>query len=232
VTTVFNGLRPPYYWRQIIQQIVDVGFYSIPVIGLTAIFTGAVLALQSYTGFSRFSAESALPMLVVLCITRELGPVISGLMFAGRVGATMAAEIGTMKVTEQIDAMSTLSTCCYRYIYWPRILAGLITLPLLVFIFDIIGVLGGLIVSVCQLDFDAQQYMKMTRQFLQASDVTTGLIKSAFFGVSTALTGCFKGANSSGGSAGVGRATMNAVVMSSITILFLNYALTTIIFCK
>jgi phospholipid/cholesterol/gamma-HCH transport system permease protein len=225
-------VRPPYYWRQIIRQLIDVGFYSIPVIGLTAIFTGAVLALQSYTGFSRFSAESALPMLVVLCITRELGPVISGLMFAGRVGATMAAEIGTMKVTEQIDAMYTLSTCCYRYIYWPRILAGLIALPLLVFIFDVIGVLGGLIISVCQLDFDAHQYIKMTRQFLQASDVTTGLLKAAFFGVSTALTGCFKGANSSGGSAGVGRATMSAVVISSITILFLNYILTTIIFCK
>ncbi|MDR1597417.1 MAG: ABC transporter permease [Holosporales bacterium] len=230
--SVQKGLSPPYYWRQILIQLKDVGFYSLPVIGLTAIFTGAVLALQSYTGFSRFSAESALPMLVVLCITRELGPVIAGLMFAGRVGATMAAEIGTMKVTEQIDALTTLSTCSYRYLYWPRIVAGLITLPMLVFIFDIIGVLGGLLVSVAQLDFNAQQYLKMTEQFVQAEDVISGLIKSAFFGLTTALTGCFKGATSSGGSAGVGRATMNAVVLSSITILCLNYILTTIIFSK
>ncbi|MDR1907461.1 MAG: ABC transporter permease [Holosporales bacterium] len=230
--TILHGVRPPYYWKQIFTQLRDVGFYSLPVIGLTAFFTGAVLALQSYTGFSRFSAESALPMLVVLCITRELGPVIAGLMFAGRVGATMAAEIGTMKVTEQIDALSTLSTCCYRYLYLPRILAGLVTLPILVFIFDIIGVLGGFLVSVFQLDFNASQYIKMTEQFVQAEDVISGLVKSAFFGISTALTGCFKGATSSGGSAGVGRATMNAVVMSSITILLLNYILTTIIFSK
>jgi phospholipid/cholesterol/gamma-HCH transport system permease protein len=211
---------------------MDVGFCSLPVIGLTSIFTGAVLALQSYTGFSRFSAESALPMLVVLCITRELGPVIAGLMFAGRVGATMAAEIGTMKVMEQIDALSTLSTCCYRFLYWPRILAGLLTLPLLVFICDIIGVFGGFLVSVYQLDFNAVQYIKMTVQFLQAEDIISGLIKAAFFGLSTALTGCFQGACSLGGAAGVGHATRNTVVMSSITIFFLNYLLTTIIFSK
>ncbi|MDR2464205.1 MAG: ABC transporter permease [Holosporales bacterium] len=227
-----NGLRPPYYWKQMMCQLMDVGFCSLPVIGLTSIFTGAVLALQSYTGFSRFSAESALPMLVVLCITRELGPVIAGLMFAGRVGATMAAEIGTMKVMEQIDALSTLSTCCYRFLYWPRILAGLLTLPLLVFICDIIGVFGGFLVSVYQLDFNAVQYIKMTVQFLQAEDIISGLIKAAFFGLSTALTGCFQGACSLGGAAGVGHATRNTVVMSSITIFFLNYLLTTIIFSK
>lgn len=230
--TFSKGIRPPYYGKQIVRQLIDVGFYSIPVIGLTAVFTGAVLALQSYTGFSRFSAESALPTLVVLCITRELGPVIAGLMFAGRVGATMAAEIGTMKVTEQIDALSTLSTCCYRYLYWPRILAGFITLPILVFISDVIGVLGGFLVAIYQLEFHARQYLKMTAQFLVAEDVISGLIKAAFFGVSTALMGCFQGANSKGGAAGVGRATMNAVVMSSITILCLNYILTTILFHK
>lgn len=230
--TFRKGLFPPYYGAQIGQQMIQVGFLSLPVIGLTAAFTGAVLALQSYTGFSRFSAQSALPTLVVLCMTRELGPVIAGLMFAGRVGATMAAEIGTMKVTEQIDALQTLSTCSYKYLYWPRILAGLTTLPLLVFIADILGVLGGYLVAVYQLDFSGTQYLKMTREFLTAGDVISGLIKSAFFGVSTALMGCYYGARSTGGAAGVGRTTMNAVVSSSIAILCLDYILTTVLFHK
>lgn len=209
---------------------MDIGFYSMPVIGLTAIFTGAVLALQSYTGFSRFSAQSAVPTIVVLSVTRELGPVIAGLMFAGRVGATVAAEIGTMKVTEQIDALSTLSTNCYRYLYWPRIFAGLLTLPMLVFVADIIGVMGGYVVSVLQLGVNGQQYLKMTAQYLMAEDVISGLVKAMFFGLATATMGCFQGARSEGGAAGVGRATMNAVVISSILILCLNYALTTIFF--
>lgn len=230
--TVRKGLFPPYYGTQIGQQMLQIGYHSLPVIGLTSVFTGAVLALQSYTGFSRFSAESALPTLVVLCMTRELGPVIAGLMFAGRVGATIAAEIGTMKVTEQIDALSTLSTCSYKYLYWPRILAGLVTLPLLVLVADILGVLGGYFVSVHQLGFRGEQYLKMTRQFLIAEDVISGLIKAAFFGLSTSLMGCYYGARSTGGAAGVGRTTMNAVVASSILILCLNYLLTTILFHK
>lgn len=225
-----RGLRPPYYTKQIGQQILQIGYYSLPVIGLTAVFTGGVLALQSYAGFSRFSAQNALPMVVAISITRELGPVIAGLMFAGRVGATIAAEIGTMKVTEQIEALATLSTDSFRYLYAPRIFASLVTLPILVFIADVLGVMGGFLVSVCQLDFKPVQYLKATVQCLVAEDVTSGLIKAAFFGVSTALMGCYQGAHSKGGAAGVGRATMNAVVLSSIAVLCLNYVLTTILF--
>lgn len=227
-----RGVRPPYYTRQIVMQLLQIGYYSLPVIGLTAVFTGGVLALQSYAGFSRFSAQNALPMVVAISVTRELGPVIAGLMFAGRVGATIAAEIGTMKVTEQIDALATLSTDSYRYLYAPRIFAGLTTLPILVFIADILGVMGGFIVAVCQLGFKPFQYLKATAQCLVADDVTSGLIKAAFFGVSTALMGCFQGAHSKGGAAGVGRATMNAVVLSSIAVLCLNYILTTLLFHK
>lgn len=214
------------------MQCINIGFYSVPVIGLTSVFTGAVLALQSYTGFSRFSAQSALPTLVVLCITRELGPVIAGLMFAGRVGATIAAEIGTMKVTEQIDALSTLSTSSYKFLYWPRILAGLIAMPILALIADIIGVMGGAVVSVTQLGFNLEQYLKMTVRYLTMEDVVSGLVKAAFFGLSTTLLGCFHGARSKGGAAGVGKATMDAVVMSSISILCLDYILTTFLFHK
>jgi phospholipid/cholesterol/gamma-HCH transport system permease protein len=232
IQTIVNGLQPPYYWRHMIMQCINIGFYSVPVIGLTSVFTGAVLALQSYTGFSRFSAQSALPTLVVLCITRELGPVIAGLMFAGRVGATIAAEIGTMKVTEQIDALSTLSTSSYKFLYWPRILAGLIAMPILALIADIIGVMGGAVVSVTQLGFNLEQYLKMTVRYLTMEDVVSGLVKAAFFGLSTTLLGCFHGARSKGGAAGVGKATMDAVVMSSISILCLDYILTTFLFHK
>src|SRR5437667_7861073 len=142
------GLTPPYYPRLILRQIVYVGYFSLPVVGLTALFTGMVLALQSYTGFARFNAEGAIATVVVLSVTRELGPVISGLMVAGRIGASMAAEIGTMRVTEQIDALTTLSTNPFKYLIAPRLIAGLTMLPLLVVVADIIGVFGGYVVGV------------------------------------------------------------------------------------
>ena len=141
---IAGGLRGPVYPRQILRQMLDIGYYSLPVVGLTAIFTGMVLALQSYTGFSRFEASSAIPTIVVLSMTRELGPVLAGLMVAGRVGASMAAELGTMRVTEQIDALTTLSTDPLRYLVFPRLLAGLLMLPLLVLVADVIGVHGRL----------------------------------------------------------------------------------------
>ena len=136
-------VRPPFYTAIFLRQLREIGFNSLPVVGLTALFTGMVLALQSYTGFSRFQAEGAIATVVVLSITRELGPVLAGLMVAGRVGAAIAAEIGTMRVTEQVDALSTLSTNPYKYLIAPRVLAGLISMPLLVVIADIIGVMGG-----------------------------------------------------------------------------------------
>jgi phospholipid/cholesterol/gamma-HCH transport system permease protein len=231
-STVRKGICPPYYWRQVADQFTEVGFHSAPVIGMTALFTGAVLALQSYMGFSRFSAQSALPNLVVISITRELGPVIAGLMFAGRVGGTMAAEIGTMNVTEQIDALSTLSVCKYKYLYWPRIFSCFIMLPALVFIADVVGVLGGFLVSISQLGFHPATYLDMTVKFVTAEDILSGIAKAAFFGISTSLIGCFQGATATGGAAGVGRATKNAVVISSITTLLLNYILTNLLFHK
>src|ERR1700758_1741698 len=143
LATVFS---PPFYLRAILREMVNIGYFSLPVVGLTAIFTGMVLVLQSYTGFTRFSAESAIPNVVVISLTRELGPVLAGLMVAGRVGAAMAAEIGTMRVTEQIDALSTLSTNPLKYLVVPRLIAGLISLPCLVVVADIIGVFGGYLV--------------------------------------------------------------------------------------
>lgn len=225
-------LSTKFYFKEILRQIWLIGYNSLPVIGLTAIFTGAVLALQSYTGFSRFNAESSIASVVVLSITRELGPVLAGLMLAGRVGASIAAEIGTMKVTEQIDALYTLNTDPFKYLVLPRVLAGVITLPILVIIADIIGVFGGYMVSIYKLDFNAYSYLKSTFEHLEAMDINSGLIKAAFFGFIVTTMGCYQGYNSGRGAQGVGIATTNAVVSASILILLSNYVITGLLFGK
>ena len=227
-----HGLVRPYYPRAILRQMVDIGYYSLPVVGLTAIFTGMVLALQSYTGFSRFEAESAVATIVVLSMTRELGPVLAGLMVAGRVGASIAAELGTMRVTEQIDALSTLATDPYKYLVAPRLLAGLLMLPLLVLVADVIGVFGGYLIGIYKLGFGPQEYINNTVEFLETMDVVSGLVKAAVFGFLVALMGCYQGYHSRGGAQGVGAATTKAVVSASILILTANYIVTEVFFSR
>jgi phospholipid/cholesterol/gamma-HCH transport system permease protein len=229
---IIQGCRPPYYRQQIVRQMLEIGYYSLPVVGLTAIFTGMVLALQSYTGFARFSAESAIPQVVVVSLTRELGPVLAGLMVAGRVGAAMAAEIGTMRVTEQIDALTTLSTDPFRYLVAPRLIAAVITLPLLVLVADLIGVFGGYLVSVYKLEFNDLTYLKNTMDYLEFQDVLSGVVKAAVFGFLIALMGCYQGYHSRGGAQGVGAATTAAVVSASVLILTFNYFLTEAFFAR
>jgi phospholipid/cholesterol/gamma-HCH transport system permease protein len=229
---VSHCFRPPFYGRMILRQMLEIGYFSLPVVGLTAIFAGMVLALQSYTGFARFSAEGAIANVVVVAITRELGPVLAGLMVAGRVGAAMAAEIGTMRVTEQIDALTTLSTNPMKYLVAPRLIAGLTTLPILVFIGDIIGVFGGYLVAVYKLDFNAANYLQRTYDFLESEDVVSGLVKAGVFGFLITLMGCYHGYNSKGGAQGVGAATTAAVVSASILILCFDYILTEMFFAK
>ena len=225
-------IRPPFYPRLIGRQMLEIGYFSLPVVGLTAIFTGMVLALQSYTGFARFSAESAIPNVVIVSITRELGPVLAGLMVAGRVGAAMAAEIGTMRVTEQIDALNTLATNPFKYLVAPRLIAGFTMLPLLVLVADIIGVFGGYVVSIHKLGFNPSTYLQNTIDFMQAQDVISGLVKAAVFGFLITLMGCYHGYNSRGGAQGVGQATTNAVVTASILILCFNYFITELFFAR
>ncbi len=221
-------LTPPFFIHQTWQQIIRMGYFSLPVIGMTAIFTGGALALNIYTGGSRFNAEQFLPNIVVVGLTRELGPVLAALMLAGRVSASIAAEIGTMRVTEQIDALETLSTDPYQYLIAPRILAALISLPLLVLIADIIGVMGGFIVSTQLLEFNPTVYLKNTLDFVTSWDVISGLIKAIVFGYIIALMGCYYGFYSDRGAKGVGLATTNAVVGSAILIFTANYLLTTL----
>lgn len=229
---VSHCVRPPFFPRTIFAQFMEIGYFSLPVVGLTAIFTGMVLALQSHTGFARFSAEGAVATVVVLSMTRELGPVLAGLMVAGRIGAAMAAEIGTMRVTEQVDALVTLSTNPFKYLVAPRLIAAVIALPCLVLVDDIIGVFGGFVVSVYKLDYNAAVYLRSTWEYLKFIDVFSGLVKAAAFGFIIALMGCYNGYHSRGGAQGVGQATTNAVVSASILILTFNYVLTAVFFSK
>ena len=230
VESIFHALFPPYFTRQIIRHFIDIGYYSLPVVGMTALFTGMVLALQSYTGFTRFNAEGAIAGVVVLSVTRELAPVLAGLMVAGRVGASIPAEIGTMRVTEQIDALKTLSVNPYQYLIAPRVIAGAVTLPILVLIGDIIGVFGGYAVAIYNLDFSPSSYLRQTWNTLEHMDVISGLIKAGVFGFIVTIMGCYHGYYSGRGAQGVGAATTNAVVSSSILILISNYVLTQIFF--
>jgi len=216
----------------VLRQMVEIGYFSLPVVGLTALFAGMVLALQSYTGFARFSAEGAIANVVVLSITRELGPVLAGLMVAGRIGAAMAAEIGTMRVTEQVDALTTLSTNPMKYLVAPRLIAGLTMLPFLVLVADVIGVFGGYLVAIYKLGFNPSNYLQRTWDFLEAQDVISGLVKASVFGFIITLMGCYHGYHSRGGAQGVGAATTNAVVSASILILCFDYILTEIFFAK
>jgi phospholipid/cholesterol/gamma-HCH transport system permease protein len=221
-------VTPVIYLREVLRQCVKIGFFSLPVVGLTAVFIGAALALNIYTGGSRFNAEQFVPNIVVLGITRELGPVLAGLMLAGRVSAGIAAEIGAMRVTEQIDALLTLSAKPARYLYAPRVLAAIFTLPLLVIVADIIGVMGGYMVGVGALDFNGATYLRNTWQFATMGDIVSGLIKAGVFGAIIALMGCYQGDRSKGGAGGVGRAATLAVVGAAVMILASNYILTSI----
>ncbi|MDB5657755.1 MAG: transporter permease [Cypionkella sp.] len=228
--TLSHMLRPPFYRREFFTALMSVGWLSLPVVGLTAIFTGGALALQIYAGGQRFSAEAVVPQIVAIGMVRELGPVLVGLMIAARVTSSIAAEIATMKVTEQIDALTTLSTNPMKYLTVPRVLAGFLTVPLLVGVGDIIGIMGGFLVSTEQLGFNRASYIKNTVDFLQTPDVVSSLIKGAVFGFIATLIGCYYGMNSGRGAQGVGGATKNAVATASILILAANFVLTSVMF--
>ncbi|MCU9839497.1 ABC transporter permease [Ruegeria sp. WL0004] len=227
---VSHILRPPYYPRELGVTLLNIGWLSLPVVGLTAIFTGGALALQIYAGGARFNAEAVVPQIVAIGMVRELGPVLVGLMIAARVTSSIAAEIATMKVTEQIDALVTLSTHPMKYLTAPRVLAALITVPMLVGIGDIIGIMGGYTVAVQNLGFNAAAYLQNTVDFLETRDVVSSLVKGAVFGVIAAVMGCYYGMNSGRGAQGVGRATKGSVEAAAVLILAANFVLTGVFF--
>ncbi|MBA4351615.1 MAG: ABC transporter permease [Rhodobacter sp.] len=227
---VSHLLRPPFYPREFLHALMHIGWFSLPVVGLTAVFTGGALALQIYSGGARFNAEAVVPSIVAIGMVRELGPVLGGLMVAARVASSIAAEIGTMKVTEQIDALVTLSTNPIKYLAVPRVLAATLAVPVLVGVGDAIGIAGGWLVGVNRLGFNSTVYLQNTYDFLETWDVVSGLWKGAAFGFIVALMGCYHGMNSGRGAQGVGAATKAAVVGASVLILATNYILTELFF--
>jgi phospholipid/cholesterol/gamma-HCH transport system permease protein len=229
-STLKGIVRPPFEIRNIVRQMLEIGVNSLPVVLVTAVFTGMVLALQSYTGFKRFGAEGLVGSVVALSMTRELGPVLTALIVTGRAGAAMAAELGTMRVTEQIDALETLATNPVKYLVAPRFLSGMIMLPALTAVTDIIGILGGYFVTVILLGSSSKTYLRATWDYLELQDIYSGLVKACFFGLAFALISCYKGFYTRGGAEGVGRATTGAVVYSSMTILISDYFLSVWLF--
>ncbi|PTQ09861.1 ABC transporter permease [Sphingomonas oleivorans] len=228
--TIVRALTPPYYPARLLDQLAHIGWFSLPVVGLTAIFTGAALAQQIFVAGSRFSAQSTVPAVVVIGMVRELGPVLVGLMVAGRVSSAMAAEIGTMRVTEQLDALVTLRTDAFRYLIAPRLFASLIALPIMVLVANAIGIFGGYLISVHKLGFNAANYLGVTRRYLNSDDFAMALVKAGVFGFFMALMGCYHGYHTQGGAAGVGNATRNAVVSAFVLILIANLVITVMAF--
>ena len=224
--TLSHLVRPPFYGREFGNALMQIGYFSLPVVGLTAVFTGGALALQIYAGGARFSAEAVVPQIVAIGMVRELGPVLVGLMIAARVTSSIAAEIATMKVTEQIDALVTLSTHPMKYLTLPRVLAATLVMPILVGVGDIIGIYGGFLVGTERLGFNAAAYLQNTADFLEPLDIISSLVKGAVFGFIAALMGCYYGMTSDRGAMGVGRATKSSVVAAAILILAANFLLT------
>jgi len=222
--------RRPFDFAEWLRQMVRVGYDSMPVVLLTAMFTGMVMALQTYRGFERFHAEGYVGSVVALSLTRELAPVLTGLIVAGRVGSAIAAELGTMRVTEQIDALYAMAVEPVQYLVVPRVGASILMLPFLTLVADGVGILGGWFVSTGLFHANPVQYWSSTFRYLEVNDLTSGLIKAAFFGLILAGTGCAKGFYTTGGAEGVGRSTTAAVVMASLTILLSDFFLTKILF--
>ncbi len=229
-TTIYWAFRRPFDGKEWVRQMVRVGVNSIPVVGLTAMFTGMVMALQTYRGFERFHAEGYVASVVSLSLTRELAPVLAALMIAGRIGSSLAAELGTMRVTEQIDAMYAMATEPIQYLVVPRVGATTLMLPPLVALANGLGIFGGYAIAVGLLGANPVMYWDKTFQYLDLNDVFSGLIKAGVFGLILSVTGCSKGFFTTGGAEGVGRATTSAVVMASVVILISDFFLTKILF--
>jgi phospholipid/cholesterol/gamma-HCH transport system permease protein len=221
--------RPPYDVRELLRQMAKVGVESLPVVVLTSLFTGAVMALQMFATLRRMNAEGFVGTLVALAMVRELAPVISSLLIAGRCGSAMGAELGTMRVTEQIDALEVLATDPVHYLMVPRVWATVVMLPLLIVVSDAVGIAGGYLVSVNYFGANPVSYMENTFRYMDYDDVTSGLIKAAVFGLIVSVIGCQKGYYTRGGAEGVGRATTHAVVLASIAILIVDFFLTKIL---
>ncbi len=230
---VFDALlwavRPPFRLRLFLDEMEFVGNQSLTVVMLTGLFTGAVLAYQSWLAFSIVGTDSLVGASVGVALVRELAPVMAAIVVAGRAGAAMAAKLGIMRVTEQIDALEVMAISPKQYLVSPRIMAGIIATPLLIAIFSLVGNLGGYLVGVVICGIDAGIYVEKLKFYIAPWDYYHGMIKGAFFGLVLGAIGCYKGYNAKNGAEGVGKATNEAVVYATVTILVLDYFLSVII---
>jgi phospholipid/cholesterol/gamma-HCH transport system permease protein len=222
--------KRPYRWHSFFRQLEFIGVNSLFIVILTGLFTGMVLALQAYYGLRKFGGESMLGAGVALSMTRELGPVLTAIMVTARAGSAMAAELGTMKVTEQVDALLAMGVHPVHYLALPRLLAGLIMVPLLTVVSVFIGIVGGYFVGVTLLGINSGTYIQKMLEMVIADDLYNGLFKSLIFGLLLAVISCYEGLQTTGGAEGVGLATTRAVVLSAITILIFDYILTAMLF--
>ena len=222
--------RPPYRIKQLFQAMEFIGVGSLFIVLLTGLFTGAVFALQGAGAFRMFNAESLVGSTVAISLARELSPVLTGLMVTGRAGSGIATELGTMRVTEQIDALYTMAVNPVQYLIVPRFLAGLIMVPCLSALFTLVGMGGCYFVAVVLLGIDEGTFISQTNWFVDPDDLTSGVVKACVFGGILTMVGCYKGFYASGGARGVGLATTQSVVVSSVLILISDYFLTALMF--
>ncbi|MGV3278474.1 MlaE family ABC transporter permease [Rickettsiales bacterium LUAb2] len=230
IIIIIKIFTPPYYFKNFINQLKEIGFYSLPVVALTSLFSGMVLALQTYTSVTSIPSENIIPSVVSISLTRELAPVLTSLMVAGRISSAISAEIGTMKVSEQLDALYTLSINSIKFLVAPRVLAGIICVPILVLFADILGIMGGYLVAVLKLDFNGVNYITNTYNAIAFYDLVSGLVKGLVFGFILTIIGCYFGYKTKNGATGVGKSTTNAVVTASILIFITDYILTVLFF--
>ncbi len=217
---------PPYRWKLLFKQMEFIGNKSLGIVVLSGLFTGMVLTFQSYRSLREFGSESIVGGLVAVSMVRELGPVLSALMVNARAGSAIAAEVASMRVTEQIDALLAMAVNPIQYLITPRVLAGLIMMPMLTVIADLTGLMGSYLVGVLLLKVDPGIFVTKIRDFLSFSDILQGSFKAAVFGITLTQVGCFNGYHTHGGAEGVGRATTKAVVVSSVLILMFDYLIT------
>lgn len=227
IITIFSK---PIYFQRLWEEIINIGVTSVPIVAMTAIFSGSVLALQSYVGFSQYNAADSIPLVVVLSITRELGPVLTGLMLSGRIASNIASEIGAMRITDQLDAIKIIGIEKTQYLLRPKLIAMILFMPILTIISDTLGIFGGYLVSIYKLKFNEAAYIKSTLDYLKMSDIWYGIIKSFYFGIIIICVGYLSGLYAQKNSHGTGIATRNAVVYSTVLILIANYLLTYILF--
>lgn len=230
IANIGAGFKTRLKIKQVLAQIKHIGAESFAIVFLTGLFTGCALALQFYIGLKQFGGKDFIGLVIAAGMIRELGPVLTGLMVTGRAGSAMAAEIGTMKINEEIDALHTLRINPYQYLIIPRIIASMISLPLLAAISMLCGITGGYLYCVYSLDINADVYISSIRNFIELWDLIGGLIKSMFFGLILSFVGTYTGYNTTGGAQGVGIATTKSVMFGSIFILIANYFLSVLLF--